>query len=56
MKEIFRKLNLNTYLNTLRSEQRLINKMEEKYGAGKKSVICIGDSEQKEQMNCGTEM
>lgn len=49
-KEIFRKLNLNAYLNTLRSEQRMINKMTEKFGESKNTVICIGDWEQKKEM------
>jgi transposase len=49
-KEIFRKLNLNTYLNTLRSEQRIINKMTEVFGKPKESVICIGDWDQSQQM------
>jgi hypothetical protein len=48
--EIFRKLNLNVYLNTLRSEQRMINNMQKKFGEAKESVICIGDWEQKKQM------
>jgi hypothetical protein len=49
-KEIFRKLNLNTYLNTLKSEQKLINNMKKKFGESKNSVICIGDWDQKSQM------
>jgi hypothetical protein len=49
-KDIFRKLNLNTYLNTLRSEQRMINNMQKIFGKAENSVICIGDWDQKMQM------
>lgn len=49
-KEILRKLNLNVYLNTLRSEQKLMNNMKETFGSPKNTIICIGDWEQKGQM------
>ena len=49
-KKIFRKLKLNIYLNTLKSEQKMINKMKENYGKVEDSIICIGDWEQKKQM------
>lgn len=47
---IYRKLNLNVYLNTLRSEQNLIKNINEKFGSPKDTIICIGDWEQYMQM------
>ena len=50
LQEIFRKLRLNTYLNTLKSEQRMIKNFKNKFGSEKEVCICIGDWEQKTQM------
>lgn len=47
---IFRKLKLNIYLNTKRSEQRMINNFKKIYGSPEKVVIAAGDYEQKRHM------
>lgn len=49
-REIFRKLNLNTYINTKRSERNMLNKFIEKFGSPENTIICFGDWEQKKQM------
>lgn len=49
-KTIFRKLKLNTYLNTLKSEQKMMNRFKEIYGEPNKATICIGDWCQLHQM------
>ena len=41
---------MNVYLNTLRSEQRLIKNINEKFGSPQNAIICIGDWEQYMQM------
>lgn len=46
-KYIFRKLKLNSYMNTLKSEQFMINKFNEIFGDPKNTIVCIGDFEQK---------
>jgi transposase len=49
-KPLFRKLKLNTYINTQRSEDQLINRFKAKYGAPSDVLIAFGDHEQKKQM------
>lgn len=49
-KELYRKLKLHTYLNTLKSEQRMINKFRKKFGNPDETIVCIGDYEQKQHM------
>eukprot|EP00201_Polytomella_parva_P020027 CAMPEP_0175048806 /NCGR_PEP_ID=MMETSP0052_2-20121109/6399_1 /TAXON_ID=51329 ORGANISM="Polytomella parva, Strain SAG 63-3" /NCGR_SAMPLE_ID=MMETSP0052_2 /ASSEMBLY_ACC=CAM_ASM_000194 /LENGTH=282 /DNA_ID=CAMNT_0016312921 /DNA_START=415 /DNA_END=1259 /DNA_ORIENTATION=- len=44
---IFRKLKLNTYINTKKSEQWMMKKFEKSFGKPDKLVIGIGDWEQK---------
>ena len=46
-KYIFRKLKLNSYLNILKSEQKLINRFTKIFGTPNKTIIAIGDFEQK---------
>ncbi len=50
LQEIFRKIRLNTYLNTLRSEQQMIENFKRIFGSAKEAYVCIGDWEQKRQM------
>jgi hypothetical protein len=49
-KYIFRKLRLQSYRNTKRSEQRMLNNFKRIFGNEKEVVICFGDYEQKQQM------
>jgi hypothetical protein len=49
-KELFRKLKFNSYINTKRNEQKMINKFKEIFGKPEDVVICIGDWEQRKQM------
>ncbi|ATZ81163.1 hypothetical protein BMW23_1120 [Bodo saltans virus] len=49
-KRLFRKLNLNGYLNKKQSDQRMIKNFKEKFGESEKVVICIGDWSEREQM------
>jgi hypothetical protein len=44
---IFRKLKLNSYINRLKSEQRLIKRFKKIFGEPKDTIVCIGDWEQK---------
>jgi RNase H-fold protein (predicted Holliday junction resolvase) len=44
---IFRKLNLNRYTNTLKSESKIIKNMERIYGKKEKCVVIIGDYSRK---------
>jgi hypothetical protein len=46
-KYIFRKLQLNSYLNRLKSEQNMLNRFTKIFGNPKKTIICIGDFEQR---------
>jgi len=46
-KYIFRKLKLNSYLNILKSEQKLINRFIKIFGTPNETIIAIGDFEQK---------
>ena len=47
---IFRKLKWNSFVNTQRSEDNMLNKFKEKFGKPKDVVIGFGDWEQKHQM------
>jgi transposase len=49
-KKIFRKLKLNGYMNSKKSEQRMIKNFEKIFGNKKDVIICIGDFEQKQHM------
>jgi transposase len=49
-KELYRKLKLNTYLNTKRSEQRMMNSFQKKFGNKEEVIVCFGDYEQKQHM------
>ena len=44
---IFRKLKLNSYMNRLKSEQKLINRFKKIFGKPKDTIVCIGDWEQR---------
>jgi hypothetical protein len=46
-KYIFRKLRLNNYLNTLKSEQKMINNFTKIFGKPEETIVCIGDFEQR---------
>ena len=48
--QIFRKIKFNSKINTTRSEDNMINRFKEKFGAPDKVVIGFGDWEQKQQM------
>ena len=43
---LYRKMRLNTFYNTRKSEQRLIERFKEIFGAREKVVVGIGDWEQ----------
>ena len=47
---VFRRLRYQTYVNTRKSESRMINSFKKLYGGPNKVVIAIGDWEQKKQM------
>ena len=47
---IFRKLEINRYINIKKHEQKLINRFKEVYGDEKEVIICAGDFEQKKHM------
>lgn len=47
---IFRKLKLNGYLNTKRSEQRMLHNFQKLFGKPKNVIIAFGDWEQRQQM------
>ena len=49
-KYIFRKLRLQSYRNTKKSEQKMINNFKRIFGNEKEVVVCFGDYEQKKQM------
>ena len=42
-----RKLKWNTYMNTQRSEDNMLNNFEQKFGEPKNTLVCIGDYDQK---------
>ena len=48
--EIFRKLRLDSYINKMQNEQKMIREFIETFGEPKDTIICIGDFEQKHQM------
>jgi hypothetical protein len=47
---IFRKLRLQSYRNTKKSEQKMINQFKKIFGNEKEIVVCFGDYEQKQHM------
>jgi hypothetical protein len=49
-KYIFRKLRLQSYRNTKKSEQKMLNNFKRIFGDEKDVVVCFGDYEQKKQM------
>jgi hypothetical protein len=49
-KYIFRKLRLQSYRNTKKSEQKMINNFKRMFGNEKEVVVCFGDFEQKQHM------
>jgi len=49
-KYIFRKLRLQSYRNTKKSEQKMINQFKKIFGNEKEVIVCFGDYEQKKQM------
>jgi hypothetical protein len=49
-KYIFRKLRLQSYRNTKRSEQKMLNNFKRIFGNENEVVVCFGDFEQKHQM------
>ena len=49
-KEIFRKLKMSAYINTKRTEQKMIQQFQDKFGKPEETIICIGDWEQRKQM------
>jgi hypothetical protein len=49
-KYIFRKLRLQSYRNTNKSEQKMINRFKLIFGNEKEVVVCFGDYEQKKHM------
>jgi hypothetical protein len=49
-KYIFRKLRLQSYRNTKKSEQKMLNNFKRIFGSEKDVVICFGDFEQKQHM------
>jgi len=49
-KYIFRKLRLQSYKNTKRSEQKMLNNFKHIFGNENDVIVCFGDYEQKQQM------
>lgn len=49
-KYLFRKLKLNGYLNTKKSEQRMLKSFQKKFGTPDNVIIAFGDWEQRQQM------
>jgi len=47
---IFRKLRLQSYRNTKKSEQKMINQFKKIFGNENEVVVCFGDYEQKQHM------
>ena len=47
---IFRKLRLQSYRNTKKSEQKMLNNFKRIFGDEKEVVVCFGDYEQKQHM------
>jgi transposase len=48
--KLFRKLKFNSYINTKKSEQKMICNFRKIFGTPEDVVICIGDWEQRKQM------
>jgi transposase len=48
--EIFRKLRLDSYINKMQNEQKMIKEFIATFGEPKDTIVCIGDWEQKHQM------
>lgn len=48
--EIFRKLRLDSYINKMQNEQKMIKEFISTFGEPKDTIVCIGDWEQKHQM------
>ena len=48
--EIMRKLKWYTFINTQKSESKLINNFKKKFGNPKKTIVCIGDWSNDKQM------
>jgi hypothetical protein len=49
-KYIFRKLRLQSYRNTKKSEQKMLNNFKRIFGSEKDVIVCFGDYEQKKHM------
>ena len=49
-KYIFRKLRLQSYRNTKRSEQKMVNNFKRIFGNEEEVIVCFGDYEQKQHM------
>ena len=49
-KELYRKLKWYGFINIQRSEDVMMNNFVKKFGKADKTIICIGDWEQKKQM------
>ena len=49
-KYIFRKLKLQSYRNTKKSEQKMLNRFKHIFGSENEVVVCFGDFEQKKHM------
>ena len=49
-KEIFRKLKMSAYINAKRTEQKMIQQFQDKFGKPDETILCIGDWEQRKQM------
>src|SRR3972149_2687634 len=49
-KYIYRKLQLNSYINTKKSEIKMLRNFKEKYGNTKETIVIIGDFDKKENM------
>ena len=47
---LFRKLRLNAYVNTRRSEDQMVERFKQAYGGPDEAVLCIGDWSQRQQM------
>lgn len=48
--KLFRKLKLNSYINKIQNEQKMIKNFIETFGEQKNVIVCIGDWSQKKQM------
>jgi transposase len=48
--KIFRKLRLDSYINKMQNEQKMIKEFIGTFGEPQNTIVCIGDFEQKHQM------